>query len=155
MKTPSGTKGAKQPWMPQFLTRLMSRLLEWQHRRKGDTFMGMDLLYLTTVGAKSGEKRRNPVARFEDGDGWLIVASLAGAAQNPAWYHNLVAHPDQVWAEVGGTTHRVVPEQLDGPGREEPWKRITAEQPRYADYQSKTDRVLPVIRLTQVKGSQG
>jgi deazaflavin-dependent oxidoreductase (nitroreductase family) len=72
-----------------------------QHRRKGDRFQGMDLLYLTTVGAKTGQKRQNPVSRFPDGeDSWLVVASSAGAARHPAWYHNIAAHPDQVWAAL-------------------------------------------------------
>ncbi|MBF6330207.1 nitroreductase family deazaflavin-dependent oxidoreductase [Nocardia transvalensis] len=122
--------------------------MERYHRWRGDRFMGMDLLYLTTVGAKSGQQRRVPVTRFPEDDGWLVVASLGGSRQHPAWYHNIAAHPDQVWAEVGGTKFRVRAEQLEGAAREAAWKRITAEQPRYSEYAQKTDRQLPVLRLT-------
>jgi len=127
----------------------MSRVMIKQHRRRGDRFMKMDLLYLTTIGAKTGRKRLTPVARFPDGEGsWLVVASLAGSAHNPSWYHNIAAHPDQVWIEVAGHQLRVTAEQLRGHRREEAWQRIVSSQPRYAGYQRKTDRVLPVIRLT-------
>jgi deazaflavin-dependent oxidoreductase (nitroreductase family) len=118
------------------------------HRRTGNRFMGMDLLYLTTVGAKSGEKRLSPVTRFADGDNaWLVVASNNGSDRNPAWYHNLMAHPDQVWVEVDGRSHRATVEQLDGPERAAAWQRIVATHPRYGNYQQKTSRNLPVVRL--------
>lgn len=119
------------------------------HRRTGNRFMGMDLLYLTTVGAKTGEKRASPVTRFPDGDSaWLVVASNNGAARNPAWYHNLMAHPDQVWIEVDGHSYRASAKQLDGPERDAAWPRIVALHPRFGAYQEKTGRVLPVVRLT-------
>jgi deazaflavin-dependent oxidoreductase (nitroreductase family) len=79
-----------------------------QHRRKGYTFMGMDVLFLTTIGRRTGQRRQTPVAWFPDGeDAWLIVASAAGSAHNPAWYHNLAAHPDQVWIELSQRQLRV------------------------------------------------
>ncbi len=132
------------------LTRFITRMMTSWHRRSGDKFMGMDLLYLTTVGAKSGQKRQAPVGRFPDGDdAWLVIASAAGTATHPAWYHNIAAHPDQVWVEFGGQQLRVTASQLDGEARERAWQRITQSQPRYADYQRKTDRVIPVIRLAR------
>lgn len=119
------------------------------HRRTGDRFMGMDLLYLTTVGAKSGQERQSPVARFADDDGaWLVVASNNGSSHHPSWYYNLLAHPDQVWIEVAGRSVRATVEQLEGPRRDAAWQRITASQPRFAGYEQKTTRVLPVIRLS-------
>jgi deazaflavin-dependent oxidoreductase (nitroreductase family) len=154
-KTPSGTRGARSPSQSNAFMRLIGRLMIKLHRRSGDRFMGMDLLYLTTIGAKTGQKRLTPVARFPDGAGsWLVVASLAGSAHNPGWYHNIAAHPDQVWIEVAGQQLRVVTaEQLKGRRREEAWQRIIASQPRYAGYQRKTDRVLPIIRLSPVQTS--
>jgi len=130
----------------RFVTRAMTA---W-HRRSGDKFQGMDLLYLTTVGAKSGQQRQSTVTRFADGDdAWLIVASAGGSTSNPAWYHNLAAHPDQVWIEFGGQRTKVTPEQLEGEDRARAWARITANQPRYTGYESKTDRGIPVIRLVR------
>ncbi len=129
----------------------VKNLLIKVHRRSGDRFMGMDLLYLTTVGAKTGQQRQSPVARFAGGDGaWLVVASNGGSAKHPNWYHNLMAHPDQVWIEVGGRTVQATVEQLEGSRRDEAWRRIVASQPRFAGYEKKTTRALPVVRLTAV-----
>ena len=147
-KTPAGTRGARGAGSSNALTRFIGKLMTSWHRRSGDKFMGMDLLYLTTVGAKSGQKRQSTVSRFADTDGaWLIVASAGGSALNPAWYHNIAAHPDQVWIEFGGHQHRVIPRQLEGEERAQAWQRITLSQPRYEGYRQKTDRVIPVIRL--------
>lgn len=146
-KTPSGKRG--NPAMrTNAVTRFMISAMQRYHRFRGDRFMGMDLLYLTTVGAKSGEKRRVALSRFASEQGWLVVASAGGAKVQPAWYHNIAAHPDQVWAEVGGTSFRVRVEQLQGEQREDAWKRITAEQPRYLGHQDKTDRQIPILELT-------
>jgi deazaflavin-dependent oxidoreductase (nitroreductase family) len=128
----------------------MMKAMTSVHKRTGDKFQGMELLYLTTVGAKSGQKRQSTVTRFADGDdAWLVVASAGGAAHNPAWYHNIAAHPDQVWIEFGGRQLRVTPEQLDGDARAQAWQRITQSQPRYDGYERKTDRAIPVIRLSR------
>jgi len=147
--TPGGTRGTRS--MPSnAITRGLMKLMAAWHRRSGDKFQGMDLLYLTTVGAKSGQKRQSTVARFADGDdAWLVVASAAGAAQNPAWYHNIAAHPDQVWAEFGGRQMHVTPVQLAGDERAAAWRKITQGQPRYGGYEQKTDRAIPVIRLSR------
>ncbi len=146
-KSPSGTRGARTP--PRFLGRVLMPIMMRLHRRKGDRFNGMDLLYLSTVGARSGQPRTNPMARFEDGaGGWYVVASAGGAATHPAWYHNVVAHPGQVWAEVGGHKQHVRVAQLEGEEREKVWAQVVARAPAFEDYLSKTDRQLPVLRLT-------
>jgi len=148
-KTPSGTRGARTP--PHLLNKIMSPLMVRIHRLSGDRTGGMDLLYLTTVGARSGERRTAPVARFDDGQGgWIIVASAGGSAQHPGWYHNIAAHPDQVWAEVSGTKHRVEVDQLQGEVRERAWAQVTQRAPRFKGYLTKTDRELPLLRLTPV-----
>ena len=128
---------------------LMKSLMIKVHKRSGDRFGGLDLLYLTTFGAKSGKERVSPLARFADGeDAWLVVASNAGSDRHPAWYHNLRAHPDQVWAEVNGRRIHVRAEELDEEHRRAALERIIAGQPRYAGYQRKTSRALPVLRLS-------
>ncbi len=148
-KLPGGTRGSRTP--PSLLGKIMTPVMVWIHRRSGDRFAGMDLLYLTTVGARSGAHRGTPVARFDDGTGgWIIVASAGGAAQHPSWYHNIAAHPDQVQVEVGGTEHRVLVKQLDGEERAEAWSRVVEHVTRFEGYTTKTDRRLPVLRLTPV-----
>ncbi|OBA81670.1 nitroreductase [Mycobacterium sp. 1164966.3] len=123
-------------------------------RRKGGKVMGMDALVLTTMGRKSGAQRSTPVAYLPDGnDAWLIVASANGAAKHPAWYYNLAAHPEQVRIEMAGRTIAVGAEQLHGQAREEAWQRFKTELPRFAKYEAKTDRELPVIRLQALSAS--
>ena len=145
-KLPAGTRGARA--MPGFLARFMMPLMIRQHRRNGDRFQGSDILYLGTIGAKSGQPRTTPVVRVVDGDSWLICASAAGSASHPAWYHHIVAHPDQVHAEVGGVRHHVVVEQLSGADRERGWVMLTQQLPRFTGYAKKTDREMPLLRLT-------
>ena len=148
-KLPGGTRGSRTP--PSLLGKILTPVMVRIHRRSGDRFGGMDLLYLTTVGARSGARRTTPVARFDDGaGGWIIVASAGGAAQHPSWYHNIAAHPDQVQVEVGGTEHRVLVKQLEGEERAEAWSRVVQHSNRFEGYTTKTDRRLPVLRLTPV-----
>jgi deazaflavin-dependent oxidoreductase (nitroreductase family) len=78
-----------------------------------------------------------------------VIASAGGSAHHPAWYHNIAAHPDQVWVEFGGRQLRVTANQLDADARERAWQRIIQLHPRYAGYQRKTDRAIPVIRLAR------
>lgn len=138
--------------MPGFLKpvmKLFNKYAAQQICKSGKAFGSMPALVLTTIGAKSGQERTSPVAYFPDGDGkWLIVASYAGAAKNPAWYHNIAAHPDQVRIEVEGRMVNVTAEELRGPERDAAWKQITAAADRFAEYQEKTDRQLPILRLS-------
>ena len=145
--TQPGTRGARQPKgrMMSWMNRLMARRV----RRRGAKFLGFNAMALTTVGRKSGLERTTPVGWFPGTDGsWLVVASAAGAPGNPDWYYNLAAHPDQVRIDVDGKTVDVRAEQLHGPERAEAWDQITTAAPRFAQYQVKTDRELPVIRLS-------
>jgi len=149
--TPNGTRGRRLPSGPLF--RWLNNQASRRLRRKGGTMMGFNALVLTTVGRKSGLERTNPVGWFPGADGsWLIVASAAGAARNPAWYYNMAAHPDRVQVEIDGRTVAVIPEQLHGTERDQAWRQITAAAPRFADYQGKTDREMPVIRLVPRSG---
>jgi deazaflavin-dependent oxidoreductase (nitroreductase family) len=142
---PTGTRGAKQPGRG---FRWMNRLVMRRARRTEGKTMGMNLLVLTTVGRKSGQPRQTPLAWFPGLDGsWLVVASAAGAAANPAWYLNLAAHPDQVTVEQGGRKVAVTPQELHGAERAAAWARITAEAENFRRYEQATDRQIPVIRL--------
>lgn len=148
IETGDGTRAARKPRSAGSFGKWIARQIGNWHRRSGYRFMGMDVLFLTTVGRRTGERHETALSWFADGDdAWVIVASAGGAARNPGWYRNLMAHPDQAWIELRGRKLRVTPETLDGARREECWQRIVAAQPRYAGYQKKTARVLPVIRL--------
>lgn len=149
-KTPRGIRGPKPPSFAVPVMKFMNDLMIWRFRRSSSgRAMGLDCLVLTTVGAKTGQKRQSLLGSFPDGDGaWLVVASAGGTIANPAWYHNLAAHPGQAQVEVGGKTVSVTATQLVGPERDAAWQRITAAQPRYASYEKKTDRLIPIIRLT-------
>lgn len=143
---PQGTRGARQPSGP-FL-RFINSVVARRARRAEGPVMGMNVLALTTIGRKSGVERTTPVARFATKNGgWLIVASASGAAGNPAWYHNLAANPDQVTVEIAGQKSAVTAEELHDAERDEAMKQITTESPRFAEYQVKTDREIPIIRL--------
>jgi deazaflavin-dependent oxidoreductase (nitroreductase family) len=122
--------------------------MTWVHRHTGNRMGSRPLLYLTTTGARSGQPRTAPVMRFEDGAGWVVCASAGRARTHPAWYHNVVAHPDQEYAEVDGTRHHVSVEQLAGPEREQAWQLVTTAAPQFGGYTTKTDRELPLLRLT-------
>lgn len=145
--TPSGSRGVSQPGIAKQFLKLFNKFSADRIRKTGK-FGELPSLVLTTVGSKSGQERKTPLAYFPaDGGGWLIVASFAGAAKNPSWYYNLGAHPDQVSIEFSGRAESVVAEQLHGSERESGWHQITESSQRFAEYQEKTDRELPIIRL--------
>jgi deazaflavin-dependent oxidoreductase (nitroreductase family) len=114
--------------------------------RVGGQFEGAPLLLLHSTGAKSGQERVNPMMYQAVGDGFAVFASKAGADTNPDWYHNLKAHPE-ARIEVGTETIDVTARILDADEREPIWKEQKARYPGFAEYEAKTDRVIPVILL--------
>jgi deazaflavin-dependent oxidoreductase (nitroreductase family) len=135
------------------LFKLFVRLHVLLYRSSGGRFgakMGGRLLVLlTTTGKKTGQQRTVPLVPFREGDALYVMGSMAGAPQHPAWFNNLVAKPD-VEVQLGGDTWRaraeVVPE---GPERDRLWRAITSELPNFAEYQKKTTRVIPVVKLVR------
>ena len=115
--------------------------------RVGGTFEGVPLLLLHHTGAKSGERRINPLAYQGDGGRYVVFASKGGAPTNPAWYHNLKAHPN-VTIEVGTNTLAVVASEATGEERERLFRAQAKRVPQFAEYEKQTDRVIPVIVLT-------
>ena len=108
------------------------------------------LLLLHTKGAKTGQQRTSPVAYFTSDDQIVIVASAAGRDQHPAWYFNLVANPVvtiERWKDdaIESITAKAV--SVEGPERDRIWSEITSVAPGFADYQTKTSRLFPVITL--------
>jgi deazaflavin-dependent oxidoreductase (nitroreductase family) len=112
----------------------------------GGGFEGSPMLLLTTIGAKTGKTRVNPMMYLAEGDRLYVFASKAGAPTNPDWYRNLVADSN-VKADVGTETFDMTATPLEGAERD----RIYAEQarryPGFAEYAEKTDRVIPVVAL--------
>ena len=98
-------------------------------------------------GAKSGAERVNPVAYLEDNGRYVIFASKAGAPTNPAWYHNLKAHPETV-IEVGSDTVDVTVEEATGEERDRLFRAQVERSPQFDEYEQKTDRTIPVLVLT-------
>jgi deazaflavin-dependent oxidoreductase (nitroreductase family) len=113
--------------------------------------MGFPVVLLTTKGAKSSVERTVSLGGFADGDdAWLVVASNGGSPRHPAWFKNMVQHPDEIWLEVGSSKMKVRCDSLTGTEREEAMARIAAISARYGRYPTKTDREIPVVRLTRI-----
>jgi len=112
---------------------------------------GRGLVLVHHLGARSGQERINPVANIREEDGSrLIAASKAGAPDNPDWYHNLLAHPD-VTIETPDGVEQVHVTDLEGAERDAAWERFKQMSDGFKAYEKKTDRVIPVLRLTPVR----
>jgi deazaflavin-dependent oxidoreductase (nitroreductase family) len=114
----------------------------------GGRFAGVDILILTTTGAKSGQTRWNPLAYSKDGDRYVIVASMGGAPTSPDWYHNLVANRSAV-IEVGNDVISVEATMADGAERERLYAQHAAKMPQFLEYAKNTTRTIPVVVLTR------
>lgn len=106
---------------------------------------GRPIVIFTTRGNKSGKIRKTPVMRVEHDGEYALVASMGGAPQNPVWYYNLIAYPDDVLLQDGPEPFSVVVREVKGDDREVWWERAVDAYPSYADYQEKTERVIPVF----------
>ena len=107
-------------------------------------FNGRGVVLLTMRGAKTGKIRKVPLMRVEDNGLYAAVASLGGAPKHPVWYYNLKADP-KVQLQDGEEIREFVARELQGEERELWWKRSVAAYPDYANYQSWTDRTIPVV----------
>lgn len=116
----------------------------------GGQFASIEILLLHHVGARSGTPRVNPLGYVRDGGDMVIVASTGGAPQHPAWYWNLKAQP-RTTAEVGPETVEVIASEVTGEDeRERLWAAVVAAMPVMQEYQDRTTRRLPIIRLSPV-----
>ncbi len=113
----------------------------------GGNFEGAPMVLVTTVGAKSGRERVNPLVYQPVGDDLAVFASAAGAPTHPAWYHNIVANPTVV-IEVGADKVPAEARVLTGDERSAIWERQKEIMPGFADYESSAgDREIPVVLL--------
>jgi deazaflavin-dependent oxidoreductase (nitroreductase family) len=104
-------------------------------------------LLLTSIGAKSGEERVNPVAYFDIDDKLYIIGSAAGRDRDPAWAFNIRAHPEAS-VEIGTEPpKRVTAYELPRDQRDRVYKVVVERAPGFGDYEKRTDRVIPVFEL--------
>jgi deazaflavin-dependent oxidoreductase (nitroreductase family) len=116
---------------------------------EGTELQGKPVILLTTIGAKTGKIRKTPLMRVEHDHEYAVVASLGGAPQNPVWYYNVKAHP-RVELQDGPVNKDYEAREVFGDEKAAWWERAVAAWPDYAEYQTKTDRQLPVFVLTPV-----
>ncbi|MBI4942980.1 MAG: nitroreductase family deazaflavin-dependent oxidoreductase [Actinobacteria bacterium] len=106
---------------------------------------GLPIVVVTMRGRKSGKVRKIALMRVEHGGSYAFVASKGGAPEHPEWYFNLVAHPDEVMVQDGPEPFDAVVREVDGEERAAWWERSVAAFPTYAEYQTKTERLIPVL----------
>ncbi|MDH2427253.1 nitroreductase family deazaflavin-dependent oxidoreductase [Sphaerisporangium sp. TRM90804] len=117
---------------------------------EGHDWQGTITLLLTTTGRKSGRPYTTPLIYQPHGDDYVIVASKGGDPSSPDWYHNLQADPE-VQVQVKGDKFRARARTASAEEKPELWRLMTATWPQYDEYQTKTDREIPVVVLERVK----
>ena len=119
---------------------------------KGGTMQGRPVIVLTSIGAKSGKLRKTPLMRVEHEGTYAVVASLGGAPKHPVWYHNLAANP-HVELQDGATKRDYTAREVVGDEKSVWWERAVETWPDYANYQTKTERQIPVFVLEPTTSS--
>ncbi|PFG20948.1 nitroreductase family deazaflavin-dependent oxidoreductase [Serinibacter salmoneus] len=129
--------------------RQQAELIEASGGKEGLEMRGKPVIVLTTVGAKSGKLRKTALMRVEHDGEYVVVASKGGAPEHPAWYHNIVANPE-VMLQDGPVVKDYEARELSGEEREIWWARAVEAWPDYAEYQTKTDRLIPLFLLAEI-----
>jgi F420H(2)-dependent quinone reductase len=106
---------------------------------------GLPIIVVTTRGVRSGKLRKTALMKVAHAGEYALVASKGGAPDHPAWYHNLVADPSAVMIQDGPEPWDAVVREVDGEERLRWWDRAVKAYPPYAEYQVKTDRLIPVL----------
>ena len=122
-------------------------LYEATEGREGGTLEGRPVVILSTIGAKTGNIRKNPVMRIKDGDTYVAVASNGGASSNPSWYRNMTAHPE-VSLQDGATVYLLRAREVHGEEKPRWWRVAERHWPRYDEFRATAgDREIPVMVL--------
>jgi deazaflavin-dependent oxidoreductase (nitroreductase family) len=132
---------------PHDYVRETVELYERSGGTEGNTMMGKPIIILTTVGNKTGTLRKTPLMRVEHDGSYAVVASKGGDPKHPVWYHNITADPE-VELQDGATKKKYVAHEATGEEKELWWSRAVAVWPDYDNYQTKTDRTIPLFVLT-------
>jgi F420H(2)-dependent quinone reductase len=115
---------------------------------------GLPVIIVTTRGNRSHKMRKTPLMRVEHDGRYALVASMGGAPTHPVWYHNLKADPNSVAIQDGPEPVDMEVRELEGDERETWWRRAVAAYPPYAEYQQKTERVIPVfVAIPRAEGA--
>ena len=112
----------------------------------------LPIIIVTTRGNKSGKLRKTALMRVEHDGEYALVASMGGAPRHPVWYHNLTADPTAVTIQDGPEPFDAVVREVTGDERAAWWERAVAAYPPYAEYQQKTERVIPVLVASRRAG---
>lgn len=135
------------PWVGFFI-KWMSRANTWLYQRSngklGGTFQKRPVALLTTTGRKTGEPRLSPLLYLREGDRVILVASQGGREKNPLWYLNLKADP-KVSVQIKDEVLQLRARDATAEERAKYWPKLVAMYPSFEDYQSWTDRVIPIV----------
>lgn len=138
---------------PHWLLKLFTRLNVWIYRisdgRWMSEFNGDGICLVEMTGAKSRKRRTIPLMYVPDGNEVLLVASQGGAPTHPIWYHNLTANP-QVWITQGNARRAMIAHELSGESHAAAWPICVSHYAPYAEYKTRTDRIIPVFRCTEI-----
>jgi F420H(2)-dependent quinone reductase len=143
---PLSGKYEASPW--DWVRKDADRIIE-SGNTAGSEMKGKPVILLTTIGAKTGKIRKTPLMRVEHDGQYAIVASLGGAPKHPVWYYNIKAHP-RVELQDGDVTKDYEAREVFGDEKTAWWDRAVAAWPDYAEYQTKTDRQIPLFVLTPI-----
>jgi deazaflavin-dependent oxidoreductase (nitroreductase family) len=134
--------------MTGFFIKWMSRVNTWMYRvsrgKWGGTFQKRPVALLTTTGRKTGQPRVSPLLYLREGDRVILVASQGGRDKHPLWYLNLKANP-KVSVQIKDEVLQLQARDATPEEREQYWPKLVAMYPSFDDYQSWTDRVIPVV----------
>jgi F420H(2)-dependent quinone reductase len=147
--------GTYQP-SPSDRVREQVALYEATDGREGGSLEGRPVVILTTIGAKTGNIRKNPVMRIKEGETYVAVASNAGATSHPSWYRNLIANPE-VLLQDGATVYRLRAREARGEEKTRWWAVAERFWPHFPEYRAKAGgREIPVMLLepTETPGGQ-
>ncbi|MBI1815452.1 MAG: nitroreductase family deazaflavin-dependent oxidoreductase [Deltaproteobacteria bacterium] len=137
---------AKRNALVELFWKVHPRLYRWSGGRIGGRVVGLPVLLLTTTGRRSGHTHTKALTYLPTGDSYVVIASYLGEPHHPAWWLNLQSNP-RAEIQVGNRQLAVVAREADGEERERLWNEIVSRQQDYAEYQSRTQRRIPVVVL--------
>jgi len=148
----SPTAAPYEPSPEQFVRDQVDAFERSDGRDNLDVRYGRPIIVIHTVGVRSGKLRKVPLMRVEANGVYAVVASLGGAPHHPAWYHNVIAEPSVIVHDTDGM-RAMRAREVHGTEKSVWWDRAVAAFPWYAEYQSSTEREIPVLLLEPVDPS--